>query len=221
MSTITVDESIFNALSAPADALNIVGLNTLMEECIYMLPGCSELMLRKTLQQTFRKFCEITGTYLCVDSGTVTHESIALPLCKDDGEFFIFLGASLDDVDCDMSTVTLRKECGSVYVDFSLPADEDDENGDPVEYDAKAIYSIIPKIGTELAPLWFLNKYGSTLVAGTLFRLLAMPNKPWSDSETAKLQALDFQNGLNAATIERLTGGNHSDLNCRAPTTFV
>jgi len=152
MSTITVDASLFNAISTPADALNIVGLNTLAEECVYMLPGCGDLMLRKTLQQVFRDFCQRTGTLLTKDTGIVTHEADALALCKDNGEFYVFLGAKLNEENCSLSQCTLVENCGDMSVEFSLPQDEDDDDGNPVEYDAEVTYSYIPRIGTEVAP---------------------------------------------------------------------
>lgn len=226
MSTITVDDSLFNAISTPAEALNIVGLNTLAEECVYMLPGCGDLMLRKTLQQVFRDFCTRTGTLITKDTGVVTHEADTLALCKDNGEFQVLYGAKLaasgeEPADCHPNEIELHEECGGLSVEFSVPQDEDDEDGNPVEYDAEATYSYIPRIGTEVAPLWFLNKYGDAIVAGTLFRLLSMPNKPWSDQTTGQLKAVEYQNALNNAVINRLTGGNYADLNCRSSVPFI
>lgn len=214
---ITVDESIFNALDAPAEALNIVGLGSLCEEIILYVPGCADLMIRKELQKTFRAFCEITGTLMYSDKGIVTHVAPSLAISRDDGEFQLFLGAKFDAVDCYRSQVELQKECGGVSVLFTINPDEIDADGNPVEHDAEVIYSVVPRIGTEVAPLWFLNKHGSALVAGTLFRLQSMPKKPWSDPVTAQLNAVVYQNALNNAVIDRLTGGNKIDLNCRAP----
>jgi len=104
---------------------------------------------------------------------------------------------------------------------FVLPDDEDDENGDPVEYAAEVTYRYVPRIGSETAPQWFLKKYGDAIVAGTLFRLLSMPNKPWSDPATGQLKGIEYQNFLNNAAIDRLTGGSYGDLNARAPLTFI
>lgn len=226
MSVITVDESLFNAISTPAEALNIVGLNTLAEECVYMLPGCGDLMLRKMLQQVFRDFCQRTGTLITRDTGIVTHEADTLALCKDNGEFQVFYGARIaasgeELKNCRINDCMLIEECGDMSVEFSLPQDEDDEDGDPVEYDVDVTYSYVPRIGTEVAPLWYLNKYGDAIVAGTLFRLLSMPNKPWSDPTTGQLKAIEYQNALNNAVINRLTGGNYADLNCRSSVPFI
>ena len=222
MSTISIDTAMYNALTAQANALAIVGLQTLAEECVYMLPGCSELMLRKELQLTFRKFCQNTGALIVKDSGKVTYESADLPLCKADGEFYIFIGAKLDDSECTTDDVTLVKEDGIVTVTFdNVPEDYEDDGVTLKEHDAEVTYSYIPAIGSENAPLWFIKKWGDAIVAGTLFRLLAMPNKPWTDPETARLKALDYQNAMNNATIERLTGGTGQDLNCRAPLPFL
>ena len=215
---ITIDESQFDPLTIPADALDIVGLNTLMEECIYMLPGCDDLMIRKKLQETFRDFCRRTGSLFVHDTGTVTYLTPSLGLSKSDDEFFVFTNSYIDEVACN---ATLVKECGCVSVKFSLSEDDNDDEGNPVEYTADVIYSYIPRIGTETAPTWFLTKWGDAIAAGTLFRLLAMPKKPWTDAESAKLYGLEYQRLLNGSTIERLTGGKAGDLNCRAKTPFL
>jgi hypothetical protein len=226
MSDITIDESLFNPTTTPAEALNIVGLNTLVEQCVFMLPGCGDLMLRKTLQDVFRDLCRRTGTLTMTDTGVVTWEDPSLSLCKDYGEFLVLKSVRIENDDGELSDlalseVELENESGQMSVLFSLPDDDDDESGDPNEYDVEAVFSYIPKIGTENAPLWYLNKYGDAIVAGTLFRLLSMPNKPWSDPTTAQLKGIEYQNALNNATIDRLTEGNYRDLNCRAPLHFV
>lgn len=214
---ITVDESIFNALDAPAEALNIVGLGSLCEEIILYVPGCADLMIRKELQKTFRAFCEITGTLMYSDKGIVTHAAPSLAISRDDGEFQLYLGATFDAVDCPRSRAQIQKECGGVSVLFTINPDENDATGAPVEHDVEVLYSIVPRIGTEAAPLWFLNKHGAALVAGTLFRLQSMSKKLWSDPAQAQLNAGTYQNALNNAVIDRMTGGNKIDLNCRAP----
>lgn len=210
-----------NALTADAQALEITGLQTLAEDCVYMLPGCGDLMLRKTLQAVFREFCRRTGTLKATDTGTVTYEDPALPLCRDNGEMLVFISAKLGDEVRSPEDCTLSHDCGCLSVTFDLPEDEDDNDGNPVEHAAEATYSYVPRLGSESAPRWFLNKYGDALVAGTLFRLLSMPNQPWSDAATGQLKGIEYQNALNNAVIDRLTGGIKGDLNARASLPFI
>lgn len=219
--SITVDKTLFNPVTTPDDPIDIQGLNTLMEDCIYMLPGCSDLMLRKELQKTFREFCRRTGALIVTDESSVTYEDYTMPLCKCDGEFYLLHRVKLNGVEVDATRYKLNKECGSVSIEFSLTEDEDDENGDAVIYAAEVKYSYVPRMGSEYAPAWFLTKYSDGIVAGTLFRLLAMPNKPWTDNETAKLQGLEYQRCMNGAVIERMTNGYTVDINCRATTPFI
>lgn len=215
---ITIDDSLFNPLTIPSEPLDVIGLNTLMEECIYMLPGCSDLMLRKELQRTFREFCRRTGTLFVHDTGIVTYRDPFLGLSRGDSEFFTLSGVYLND---SAVKADLVKDCGCVSIKFSLQEDENDTQGNPVEHVADAVYSCIPKVGTETAPTWFITKWADAIVAGTLFRLLAMPRKAWSDQDSAKLQGTEYQRLLNGAVIDRLTGGKNGDLNCRAPIPFL
>jgi hypothetical protein len=219
MST-SVDESLFDPVTTPAVELEIAGLNTLMEECILHLPGCSDLMLRKELQHCFRDFCRRTGTLIITDEWDVTYSDPTFPLSKGDGQFLLLHCVKLNGVEQSTGYV-LKKECGSVSVEFTLPDGELDEDGDPVVYSAEVSYSYIPPIGSEFAPIWFITKWGDAIVAGTLFRLMAKPGKAWTDIETAKLHGMEYQRQMNGAVIEKLTGGHTKDINSRSSTPFI
>lgn len=213
-----IGDILANPITAQAEALNVEGLNSLMEECIYQLPGCSDLMLRKELQKTLRDFCQRVGNLTQTDQGTVTHTEPELTLCREEFEVYLFIEATLDTR---AASVKIKRECGCVTVKFSLSDDDNDLDGNPNEHTAAVKYSWIPRIGSEAVPLCYATKWAPAIISGTLFRLMAMTKKPWSDVEMAKVHAFEYQKHLNNATINKLTNGVSGDMHCRAPLPFI
>lgn len=59
----------------------------------------------------------------------------------------------------------------------------------------------LPKMGSEVAPKWFLDKYGEAVVAGALTRLFGMNGKPWADAVQAQSELIRYENFTTQARI--------------------
>ena len=207
MSIDIYDGAIPDPIYSSSDMLSITSL---MEDIMYLLPGVSDVMVRKVLADVYRDFCKRTAVLVKSQvSRDITPDNPIMILCDGLGDIGIVRAAMVDDREIPLEVVV--NDCGCVGVNFKRRVYNDD-----IMHEYRAVYSIVPKVGCEIAPTWFLNRYGSAIVNGALFKLQSMTGKPWSDPAQANMNALRYTDGLNNATVDRLTKTASGDLNCRA-----
>lgn len=184
-------------------------IRNLMENLIYRLPGCTELMIRKELQHTLIEFCEITGML-----------EIDIPICYQEGVSVYPLNAPSDFTitqinsfrtnwekdSFDYLDFTTRQELGNYYISFNrLPNNDDKLKNDRLIYFVKCV--CVPTINCEDVPESFLQRFGTAIVSGTMARLMSMQGKAWSDVSQAAIKNIEYQNALNDACITKATQG--------------
>ena len=184
-------------------------IRNLMENLIYRLPGCTELMIRKELQHTLIEFCEITGVL-----------EIDIPICYQEGVSVYPLNAPSDFTitqinsfrtnwekdSFDYLDFTTRQELGNYFISFNrLPNNDDILKNPHLKYIVRCV--CVPTINCEDVPESFLQRFGTAIVSGTMARLMSMQGKAWSDVSQAAIKNIEYQNALNDACITKATQG--------------
>lgn len=192
-----------------ASPLKRYTLTNLMENMIYRLPGCTELMIRKELQHTLIEFCEITGALVLripinykegTNSYLVTTPSVNYVI-RQVNSYSTTWGNTKNSTD-----FAIYKELDKYYVSFNVKPNANDllENTHP-QYVVECV--CVPTINAENVPEEFLKRFSSALIAGTMARLMSMSGKAWSDIAHANIRNIEYQNALNDACIDKVTQG--------------
>lgn len=192
-----------------ASPLKRYTLTNLMENMIYRLPGCTELMIRKELQHTLIEFCEITGSLVLripidykegANSYLVSTPSVNYTI-RQINSFSTTWGNYKRSTD-----FAIYKESDKYYVSFNVKPNSNDllENMRP-QYVLECV--CVPTINAENVPEDFLKRFSSALVSGTMARLMSMSGKAWSDVSQAAIKNIEYQNALNDACVEKVTQG--------------
>lgn len=177
-------------------------LASLAEDIVFRLPGCTDVMIRKTISSVYRDFCRRTSALVTrrkVDLVRgVTHYGVS-PLLR---------GCV---VDCVRSATVRHRDIrptvmsdGTVVVDRRfLPVDD---KHIPMFLEVVEM----PGIGCEEAPQWFIDKYGDVIVSGVLGQLMSMTGRAWSDPQVASDERMKFNSALTEARTRSCTGGQMS-----------
>ena len=208
---------------------------SLAENMVYLLPGCDSVLIRKTLQATYRDFCKRSAALRTWRRIPLKNGMLHYPVAP------ILSG----DVDCvtqvlweysrvpvrgwrvtgdSPSMLELPRRFSRHYVDETPPnivwVQEHENVGSlPVEvpngddgsrhfHAAVMVEAVeVPHINEERAPKAFLQRYGDTLVDGALVRLFTMQGKAWTDAEQARQRGVAYANALSEARQRGACGG--------------
>ena len=185
----------------------VESIASLAEDMVYRLPGCGDLMVRKTLQNAYREFCQKTDCLVFTDRITlkpsVTDYEVSQNPCG------IVECVRKAKIEGDPRFLVLNREYFTLddlppkirVSESLLPSSEESEDDYPV-LDAECV--IVPPMGGECAPLWFLQRYGHAVVSGAMYRLFSMTGKPWSDAAQAQQEAIRYENALTEAKARSL-----------------
>lgn len=196
------------------DQPDFYSLAELANGMVYKLPGCSDMMIRASIIETYREFCQQTlclRSYYCCDT-----DRLCIPVP-------VRYGGIVDSVTCvkvNGNILTQHRdymikngESPSVILrDFFKVNDEAakkfpefaDKEKNHVE-----IYSVeIPKIGEEKAPSWFYHKYSDAIISGALSNLFAMQGRPWSDPVQSQKELIKYSNHLSTSRARTADGEN-------------
>ena len=201
-----------NPLSEEVEASEFMNLGSLAEDMVYRLPGCADVMIRKTLQNVYREFCKITWA---LRSTTVSE------LVKGTSKYNVIIPSQstvLRVVKVKKGTSVLQE--GTQYRALvgspakiellSVPTDCDEG----VELSVESV--CVPTRGAEDVPNWFEAMYGDALVSGALFVLFAMSGKPWTDESQAKMEGIKWRDALSDASAKSITSSQigNKEINC-------
>lgn len=202
----------------PAAATQNRNLGSLAEDVIYRAPGCSDLMVRKILQATWRDFAERA----CV----VKHD-FAAALVANQKEYELDIGTDathgadwaardyfIKSIECawiktqlsngrvltkrlfEAQDIMLDTVSTTQKVSLTVAPSVDDVAGGEVDGSLTVAaatlmvrFILLPKRGSENIPEAILDRYGTAIIHGTLAALYAMQNQPWSDSQQAQIEA--------------------------------
>lgn len=212
----------------------LVTIAELAENLIYRLPGCSDIMVRKTIQEVYREFCRETK---CLTAGRIydllagTTEYPVGATCGgvvgEVREVFIdnrklTQGRDYDAIDGICPLVRLAPR----FVDFT---ETDAESTSPTiapspwgvaeEHVHSAVRKLLiiateyPKMNSEQTPHWFIEKHGDAICSGVLARLMAMTGKAWSDAQQASDERMRYENFKSETRMYKETpaGGRFID----------
>jgi hypothetical protein len=184
---------------------------SLAENMVYLLRDCDDVLVRKTLQATYRDFCKRSAalrTWRKIElEAHETHYPVA-PILS-------------GEIDCVTQVMRdgrhpLRQGCDwkvigdppFVELPFAKSIIEPDTAVEDVPPEFVIVEAVeIPHISEERAPRSFLRRYGDAIVDGALARLFSMTNRPWSDPEQARQHGIAYSNALSEARLRSANGG--------------
>ncbi len=203
-----------NALEENAVAANLRNLGSLADDMVYRLPGCDDVMVRKTLQAACRDFCERTSALrfhipVTFDVGRRSYPVVAPCDCRvkavREVKFFHLWVETVDGVEVTHKVFTPanRKwtvEPGPVVVFTGAITEEfiSSCTGFIAEVDC------VPSMNSEDLPGPFVDQFGEAIVAGALSRLFAMQNRPWTDAAQAASEKITFEKAVNEAAFQAI-----------------
>lgn len=198
-------------------------LADLAEDLVYRLPGCDDVMVRKTLQNVYRDFARQSCVFKTVRRAHIVgHESCFGPTISDmyvdsvvdvrignrklvygheyeivGNSKIVFRGLPNFDVGCGDEGLRFIVDGAELPPHFKKE----------VVPDVEITCVEVPKNGSESVPSWFFDKYSEAIVSGVLFRLMSMTNKPWSDPAQAMIEKVTYESAMNEARA-RYAGGS-------------
>ncbi len=209
----------------------------LAENLVYRLPGCADLMIRKTIQEVYREFCCETK---CLTSARALEIE---PGCAEHPLFPAFGGTVTDVRAAAIGPYRLKR--GLDYATrgarptvlvlsprwaggppqsggMALPAPAPCETPPvpPAEAEPHApprvlrvVQEEIPGLNCENAPRGFIERHGEAICSGVMFRLCSMSGRPWSDANVAALERVNYENAKSEERMRRETppGGRFVD----------
>ena len=190
----------FNREHEPFEAANI---SQLAERVVYRVNGCDNMTVLLVLRATFADFARLSCCFTTIRDVELEAGEREYPVAQ------MIPGMFVDSV----SGVMLRGRrletprhyivsTGRVPVVVLAPElvpDSVDANN-PISISIRAVER--PKMNSEIAPAWFIQKYGDAIVSGALAKLFAMSNRPWSDPVQAQIELVAWQNALSSARID-------------------
>lgn len=204
----------------------------LAENAVYLLPGCDDTILRKTLQATYRDFCKrsaalrtwrrilpetgrahypiapvLSGEIDCVTNVVFAHSRRPLRGWRVEGDPpVLHLGHWFETHEFvpspNVAFVQDKVNVGSLPVEG--------KPGRPPHHDPFALWVEaveVPHLNEERAPKAFLRRHGDAIVDGALARLFSMSNRPWTDGEQARQHGIAYANALSEARLRSNAGG--------------
>ncbi len=186
------------------------------------LPGCPEPVILQALKKTFRKFCQDTDAWReQLASIDLTEEQLNYDLASafeadirhivevrinteegiEEGNVGALIKPSLYTY---FPEDTIRLEttydAGTLLLDDSLEPAEDVTDGLEVKV------SIIPGINADEIDFTFLTHWSDAVIGGTIWWLMTMKDRKWSDPNRAPLFMLDYNRGVSRARGETVGG---------------
>lgn len=177
-------------------------LVSLIEKVVIYLPGCSDAMVRVSLREAYREFCEETDALqVCVKHVIVPQPCNVnlppptdVPIIVPRGTFARrVLSAKLDGVD-----VSDKVEISPSRNVIHLPREW--VLCQPRHFLARV--SCVPKPSSEEAPISFITRHGDDLCQGVLAKLCEMDNKPWTNKTLAARARSLFDNAKSVRAME-------------------
>ena len=189
-------------LGINAQELQIVNLGSLAENMALDLPGCADVSVRKKLQEVFAEFCRKTGALRMTAEVRLEQGKTSYPLnapfnCIVESVCWVTHGRHMLKAG---RGYRLHDGCPlrlSVPDAFVAQIDECPEENRKLF----CVCALVPRIGSEECPDWFLQKYGYAIRAGAMARLKEMGGRPWGDPAQAAREMISYVNAMNEACI--------------------
>ena len=193
----------------PVETDNVGSLGALM---LAELPGCDDLMVRQQLGYALREFCRETNA--CVLEVPVyaecdKHSSQVIPLPSAPQDMVV--GSVLDVKICGGHVSFKVRDVPYPHIHIVSAYIS---KGDVVT----VRFSAYPKVGGEMCPTWFKDRYAEAIVAGAMHNLLSMQKRPWSDPVRATEYGAKYADAIAEASYRSLgssaQGGAENAIPC-------
>lgn len=197
-----------NSFESEIEEPEMDALSSLAENLVYLLPGCADVMVRKTLQEVYRDFCRrsccLCGRrhFVLSSEGTVSVAPMFGGLLDCISEVR-YNGRVLGYMD--YTTMGTRIN----FRDALVPEPDCDDSQLP-EIDVTFVE--MPKMNSECVPCWFVQRHGESVCAGVLARLMAMTGKAWSDPQQAAENRVRYENAVCEARMRYYDRTGNGDL---------
>lgn len=212
---ILVNEQPFDVVGARAESNPLVGLSTLLEQCLYRLPQCADVMIQKELQYMAKLFADVTGALLVtLDNPMITEtDTYTITPATDAGIKVVYsVKSGANRVPYNSFTITeaavpsITVSTASYIVDAAI---------------LRVTCSLTPHEACLEYPDWFIQQYGPAVISGTLARLMNMDGKPWTDKASAVGLSMTFHTGVLDAVVRRRHGGRAFTLKNKNPMAWL
>lgn len=171
-------------------------LSSLAEGVVFRVPGCSNAMVRKVLQNTYSDFCNRSLALKRHVEIPVMPGMMAYRVPHHSGHKIVSV------VDISMSDggrVVRHPKLAYVKCDrvISVPRQIMPIGLSHAHINATVVESPVP--GFEDAPRWFIDQYGDAIISGVCAYLFAMQNRPWTDQAQAMTERINYENAVSEA----------------------
>lgn len=211
-----------NPFNEEAEGIEIKHLGDLAGEMVYRLPGCSALMIRKELQQSWYEFASRTGILrfpmkMALVEGKRKYGLTApCPAAISRVSGFMLAMEDADGVHPHRYEWAWHRigyanngEHATVLLDFNIDADF-------LKTDNRLLCKLEcrPLVATEDIPAPMYARWGHAIVAGAMAHLCALNtnkynyqvagNRPWADPALAQQSQIEFENAINEASLDTM-----------------
>lgn len=192
------------------EAIEFENLAKIAENIVYLLPGCTDLMVRKAIQEVYRDFCRRS----CCLRGRRR-----FPFDRRTFNIVPMYGGVIDCVSCvrvdgreirDGIDFRVIKEPMCVVYITNYPVPHHCHGRDLGFIDVETVE--YPKVTAEEAPSWFVQRYGDAIVSGAVGRIMGMSGRPWSDAAKAAEENLRYESAVNEARMDFYSENGNGDL---------
>ena len=210
--TLLADE-MTSTLTVPSATLPLSRVSGIAEDLVYRLPGCSDLMVRKELQNALRSFCRVTGALRVSREYSIPSDG-RVPLATAlEASVQTVHGVAFGDVAVNRAYLSVEDGTPPVLVLSESALSMAAALGATT---VAVVYSLVPLPGAEEVPEWFLRDHWDGIASGAMSRLFSMLGRPWSDPAQAKDEASAYNVAVTAACLKTRRGGKIAgDLSCR------
>lgn len=195
-----------NSFNEERDTAEYDSLMSLADLIVIRLPGCDDELIRKFIPLTYRDFVKRSCVLKSKQTIELENGRISYHLCPQ------ILGCDVDCIVC--VSINYYKLCASEYAHVN---DSINVNSRILPNKGEKQVMVVdclevPRLGEEIAPSWFIRKYGDAIVSGVLMNLMRMSGKAWSDPQQAAVEAIAYENALTENRM-RYYGNDSGDAN--------
>lgn len=211
-----------NSFETEQEKPEFENIANLAEDIVIRLPGCTDTMIRKTIQATYREFarqsCVFRTTRRCP---VVGHECTIGPTLPDmyvDSVAEVRLGMRKLAPGYEYNVIGNSRivllgmpnfDMGEGDEGLKFLVDAADLKPEFKKFGIPHLHIIcveVPKSGSETAPSWFIEKFSEAIVSGTLYKLMSMSGKAWTDPAQAAVEKVTYDNFMNEARVNYVNG---------------
>lgn len=210
-----------NSFQQEQEKSEFARISELAENIVLRLPGCDDVMIRKSIQEVYREFCRETKCLTAERPIEIEPGRIEYPL-------FPMFGGVVTDV----RAVAIGVQRLRAGVDFSIvgtsprvvvlaPQWVEELPRVPMAeahiHAAARIMRVVqeevPALNSEETPPGFIEQHGEAICSGVMARLCSMQRRPWSDPQVAEVERVNYENAKSEERMRRETppGGRFID----------